>query len=138
MKKLDLSIPSERIIGFTIPRDGHFYVCDHDEVWTVQIGPPLTVEVTDLRPYDFVAQSDAFIGWGDDRKLPILKRGDREISYDFDPTQDYVTVHFLVGGRGGEIEFQTLSGDWFSASFSEDGRYLVLAEPYGVEIYDAS
>jgi hypothetical protein len=40
MKKLPLSKPSQpdRLIGLTIPKDGQFFICDHDEVWRVAIG----------------------------------------------------------------------------------------------------
>jgi hypothetical protein len=135
MKKLDLTIPSERIIGFTIPRDGRFYVLDHNEAWEIKIGPPLEIEETDIEPNGFVAKRDDFVGWGDERNPPILVHGETAVSYEFDPRQDHVTVSYSTGESSGEIEFRTLSGDWFSASLSADGSYLVLAEPYAVELY---
>lgn len=138
MKKLELSIPSERLIGFTIPRDGHFHVCDHDEVWVVEIGPPLKVEETDILPYNFASESNDFIGWGSDRTHPILSHGDKAIGYDFDPKKDDLTLRYSNGDETHEIEFATFSGDWFTASFSRDGRYIVLAEPYCIAIYDVS
>jgi hypothetical protein len=48
MRKLDLSKPpeSDRIIGFTIPNGGSFYICDHDEVWKVSVGRRLGIETT--------------------------------------------------------------------------------------------
>jgi hypothetical protein len=60
------------------------------------------------------------------------------ISYDFNPTKDSVRVKCNIGGTESEIEFPTLSGDWFSASFSKCGRYLVLAEPYSFEVYEVA
>jgi hypothetical protein len=135
MKKLALSIPSERIIGFTIPRGGCFHVCDHDEVWLVQLGPPLVVEETDLEPYS-VAERDDFAGWGNESKSSILHHGNTEISYRFDPYREHVPVNCSTGVGSETIKFPIFSGDWFTASLSADGRYLVLAEPYRIEVYD--
>jgi len=140
MRKLDLSKPpkSDRIIGFTIPRAGVFYVCDHDEVWRVAIGAKPSVEVTDHPPYKFVEGRTDFLGLvfkGLSANDPLLHVGQNEIAYDFDPKKDFVAVNYKVAGRSGRIEFPTLSGDWFAASFSDDGRYLVLAEPYDVALY---
>ncbi|HEX8643899.1 MAG TPA: hypothetical protein VF702_08300 [Allosphingosinicella sp.] len=135
MQQLGLSAPSERITGFTIPRDGSFYVCDHDEVWRVVIGPPLRTEESDHEPYAFMAQRDDFLGMGVGNGGSVLKHGETEISYDFDPCRDHVTVTCAAGGQRRQIEFRTFSGDWFAASLSVDGRHLVLAEPYRIELY---
>jgi len=135
MKRLNLSVPSERLIGFTIPRGGRFYVCDHDEVWSVHVGPPILLENSDLQPYD-VAACDDFVGWGDEDKSPVLLHNETEIRYCFDPKQPHVTVEISIGGGTQQINFLTFSGDWFAASLSADGRHLVLAEPYNLEIYE--
>ena len=141
MRKLDLSKPqeSDRIIGFTIPKHGTFYICDHDEVWKVAIGTTLGVEVTDHSPYEFVDGNTDFLGLvfkGLTANAPLLHVGENEIAYDFNPKSNFVTVNYKVGGRSGEVEFRTLSGDWFAASLSDDGRYLVLAEPYDIALYE--
>ena len=140
MRKLDLSIPpeSDRIIGFTIPRAGVFYVCDHAEVWRVAIGATPSVNVTDHPPYKFVEGRTDFLGLvfeGLRANDPLLHVGDNEIAWDFDPKKDLVAVNYNVGGRRGQIEFPILSGDWFAASLSDDGRHLVLAEPYDIALY---
>ena len=59
-----------------------------------------------------------------------------QIAYDFDPEKDFVTLNYEVAGRSGQIEFRTLSGDWFAASFSDDGKYLVLADPHDIALYE--
>jgi hypothetical protein len=140
MRKLDLWEPleSDRIIGFTIPKGGTFYICDHDEVWRVTIGPALGVEVTDHRPYEFVIGNTDFLGLvfeGLTANSPLLRVGENEIAYDFNPKSNFVTINYKVGGQSGEVEFRTFSGDWFAASLSDDGRYLVLAEPYDIALY---
>jgi hypothetical protein len=136
VKKVHLAIPSERLIGVTIPEGGHFFVCDHDEVWEVAIGPPLSIEPTDHEPYPFVGSRNDFIGWGQTKNAPILRCGANEISYEFDPCALHVEIRYRVAGREGRIEFPIFSGDWFCASFSSDGGHLVLAEPYRLDLYE--
>lgn len=138
MRKLELTIPSERIIGFTILRDGRLFVCDHDEVWAVLVSHDVKIEETDFDPYLFSATRDDFVGWGEQRFVPLLKRGDREISYEFDPLQDQVTVTYSRGAVVSEIQFRSFSGDWFVASLSVDGAHLVMADPYLIELYELS
>lgn len=141
MKKLSLAKPAEsdRIIGFTIPREGSFYVCDHDDVWRIETGAESRPEPTEYSPYSFVEGNADFLGLlfkGATANYPLLRVGDTEIAYEFDPKSDFVTVHYRAAGRSGQIEFRTLSGDWFAASLSDDGRHLVLAEPYDLAVYE--
>lgn len=144
MDKLDLTsalMPMERFIGFTIPRGGNFYVCDHDEVVKVTIDGSVSAEVVDEHPYKFVKNNADFLGivfQGSVENDPILRVGFTTISYEFDPTQNFVSVECVVAGTQGVLEFHTFSGDWFVASLSEDGKYLVLAEPYEVALYRLS
>ena len=131
----------ERFIGFTIPRHGNFYICDHDEVVRVAINGSISAQVIDDHPYKFVESNPDFLGLvfeGQSKNEPIWRVGPNEISYDFDPTEDFVRVKYEVSDTGGALEFRTFSGDWFVASLSEDGRYLVLAEPYEVALYRLS
>jgi len=141
MRKLSLGAPahSDRIIGFTIPRAGTFHVCDHDEVWKVALADPPSIEVTDDAPYEFLKGNRGFLGLvmaGETANQPLMRHGDTEISYDFNPKNDFVTVHCRTSGGASEVQFRTMSGDWFAASLSEDGRYLVLAEPYDLAVYE--
>jgi hypothetical protein len=143
MRKLAFSKPpeSDRIVGFTIPKAGTFYVCDHDEVWRAALGPNPAMEVTDDSPYKFIEGRTDFLGLvfeGFRENPPLLRVGQNEIDVDFDPTKDFATVNYSVGGRSGRIEFHTLSGDWFAASLSDDGQYLVLADPYDLSVYAVS
>ena len=140
MRKLDLSKPpeSDRIIGFTIPKGGSFYICDHDEVWKISIGKTLGIEVTGHSPYEFVERNTDFLGLvfeGLTANIPLLRVGGNEVAYYFEPRSDFVTINYKVNGRRGQIKFRTLSGDWFAASLSDDGRHLVLAEPYDIALY---
>ena len=142
MKKLDIT-PAlqqmERFIGFTIPRGGKFSVCDHDEVVWVTIDGSVAPELSDEHPYKYVENNPDFLGIvfdGLPENEPILSTGSVAISYEFDPKQDFVSVQYDVAGKRGVVEFRTFSGDWFVASLSEDGRHLVLAEPYEVALFE--
>lgn len=134
MDELDLSIPSERLIGFTVPDKNRFLVCDHDEVWEVVVGSSACVDQTDYAPYEIAKQTD-FVGWGREDAEPVLTTGQRSISYNFDPSASAVTVVFVDVEREEMIDFPTFSRDWFSASMSRDGGLLVLAEPYRISLY---
>lgn len=140
MRKLALTKPpeSDRIVGFTVPKAGTFYICDHDEVWRAAIEPSPVIQMTDNSPYKFIEGRTDFLGLvfkGFRENAPLLRAGRNEIAYSFDPKKDFVTVNYTVAGQNGQIEFRTLSGDWFAASLSDDGRYLVLAEPYDLGVY---
>jgi hypothetical protein len=141
MKKLNLPWLSERYIGFTIPKAGTFYICDHDEVWRVVIGSEPAVQVTDLAPYRFVENRADFLGLvveGSAENQPLLRIRRNEIFYDFDPKKDSVAVRYVVAGQSGKIEFPIFSGAWFAASFSDDGCHLLLAEPYDIALYEVA
>ena len=134
MDELDLTIPSERLIGFTVPNNNRFLVCDHDEVWEVVVGQSACVKATDYAPYEVAKQTD-FVGWGREDAEPVLTTGQRTVYYKFDPTASAVTVLFVDAEREEMIDFPILSGDWFCASMSRDGGLLVLAEPYRIGVY---
>jgi hypothetical protein len=134
MDEIDFSIPSERLIGFTIPNGDRFLVCDHDEVWEVTVGASAGVRETDFAPYSIADRPD-FIGWGKTDVSPILSYADRTISYNFDPSASTATVILKTGLGETQVEFPTFSGDWFAASLSRDGKLLVIAEPYKIGLY---
>lgn len=142
MRKLDIT-PAlqqmERLIGFTIPQGVRFFVCDHDEVVQVIINGTISAEFCDEHPYKFVENNAYFVGLvfdGLTENQPIHRVGSTSISYELDLAQDLVHVRYETSGDSGVIEFPTFSGDWFVASLSDDGRYLVLAEPYEVALYE--
>lgn len=139
---LKINLPAdlrlERIIGFTIPRGDVFFVSDHDEVWRVEFGASPSAEPTEHAPYAFVENNNDFLGLVFDglrENQPILRVGSTEISYDFDPKAEFVRVSYRTERQAGTIDFRTFSGDWFAASLSDDGAYLILAEPYELGLY---
>ncbi len=132
MKPIPLPHLSERVIGVTLPKDGRFLVCDYDEVFEIAISDPPQAQFIDVDP-ETVEQRPDFIGRARDNS--IHRVGESRIRFNFDSTAQSVKVKYDCAGQRGSIEFKILSGDWFYASFSEDGRYLILAEPYGIELY---
>lgn len=141
----ELTIPEwphpDRLIGFTIPRNGAFYVCDHDEVWRVTFAPSPRIELTDLAPYAFVEGNRDFLGLvfdGERENLPLLISGQNEIGYAFSPKNGSVVVRHRINDQQGQTDFPTFSGDWFVASLSDDGRYVVMAEPYRLSLFRTS
>jgi hypothetical protein len=95
MRKLKLSHLPDRVIGFTIPKEGTFHICDHDEVWRVAIGSLPAVQVTGLEPYEFAKGRADFLGLifeGSMANQPILRVGQNEIIYDFEPNGSSVVV----------------------------------------------
>ena len=141
MKKLNLPFISKRYTGFTIPKGGAFYICDHDAVWLITLGQEPIVHETDLNPYKFVDGHTDFLGLnfeGLEENPPLLRVGENVIAYDFNPGSNQVIVKYAVAGRSGQIEFPIFSQHWFCASFSDDSCHLILAEPDRVEIYEAA
>jgi len=60
------------------------------------------------------------------------------VSYVFEPTRGSQIIYLISQGQRHDIEFQTLSGDWFIASPTPDQSYLVIAEPYYFDVYRVS
>jgi hypothetical protein len=112
------------------------YVCDYDEVFKIVIGSESEPENLDDDPYQFLDSLPHSLGVYD--HPPILESNGNTVSYNFVPTEDSVTVKCIIDEYETEIKFRILSGDWFAASFSKCGKYLMLAEPYGFELYEVS
>jgi hypothetical protein len=132
MRKLQLPPISERIRGFTIPESGSMYVSDYDEIHKVTLSDPPTVEWIEGNPYEF-EETPNYLGVT--AGSPILNAGGFTLSYEFDPKADVQDVVVTSPTQTETISFRTLSGDWFVATFSADAKYLVVAEPYVIEVY---
>lgn len=135
MQKIDLPRISERIRGFTLPENGTMTVFDYDEVFRISLQPP-SVQVLDDNPYSFVELHPEYLGVSDN--APLLRVGSTTVSYGFEPAAPSQNVRLNLDGQLREIPFRTFSGDWFIASLSHDGSYLVIAEPYLLEVYSLS
>lgn len=132
MKKIELPRISERIRGFTLPADGVMHVFDYDEVFRVSLRHP-SVQVLSLNPDTFEAEHPRYLGVSENP--PLLDVDETSVAYSFDPRADAQSVEVLSAGQRHEILFRTFSGDWFVATLSVDGCYLIVAEPYLLEVY---
>lgn len=108
-------------------------VFDYDEVFQVNLVAPVTVEVLADNPYEFAAKTSDYFGVSD--REPIRITGETKVSYKFDPSAPSVSVLVELAQGTQHINFRTLSGDWFVATLTPSGDFLILAEPYLLEIY---
>ncbi|CAN7491324.1 hypothetical protein LJR118_003417 [Acidovorax sp. LjRoot118] len=108
------------------------YVFDYDEVFEVNLSR-LTVEVLVLTPDAFEAEHPRYFGVS--ATPPLLHVDETSVSYSFDPRADAQSVLVQSADSSHKISFRTMSGDWFVATLSVDGRYLIVAEPYLLEVY---
>ena len=127
----------ERLIGFSVPRDGHVLVISYEGVHTVWLGSEIRVETDDAyAEYDpdsglarYSGRTYSIIGLHGGRPLLERPQGE-ELSLD-------VEAERLSVLQGGEVvyatEYENFSGDWAAATFSPDGNFIVLGCPYGFD-----
>jgi hypothetical protein len=134
LRKLLIPTFTERLYGFVIPDADKIYACDHDESFEITLGDSPSVEMLEDNPYKFIASFENALGIPNG--IPIHRLDGVEVSYSFDGRKDFVIVTVRRGDQTEKISFRTLSGDWFAATISKCGKYLVLAEPYLLECYE--
>lgn len=134
ISKLQLPYISERIREITLIENDLMYVADYDSVYRVKLGIHIEVEeLSDLDPYEFASSCRNPIAVNEENR--ILEHSGNKISYKFRSVENSQLVEVEIDSVKRSIEFRTLSGDWFCASFSKCGSYILLAEPYLIEIY---
>jgi len=137
MNKINIDIATlpqtERIIGLTLPVNGIMYVCGYDEVFQLNLGKSISFEMLDDAPYEFFYSQANSLGINGNK--PILRYQEDTIAYEFDPHANCIEIDCQIAEKAYTLKFNILSGDWFVASFSTCGKYLVLAEPYNFNIY---
>jgi hypothetical protein len=134
LRKLLIPTFTERLYGFTIPDADKIHACDHDESFEITLGDSPSVEMLEDNPYKFIASFENALGIPNG--IPIHRLDGVEVSYSFDGRKDFVIVTVRRGDQTEKISLRTLSGDWFAATISKCGKYLVLAEPYLLECYE--
>lgn len=132
MRKIELPRISERIRGFTLPADGQMHVFDYDEVFRVDLNRA-SIEVLSHNPYVFDEEHPESLGVSENPPLLLTTR--IAVEYSFHPAADSQLVQVKVDGQCYDVSFRTLSGDWFVATLTPDERYLIIAEPYMLEVY---
>lgn len=134
MRRIELSQATERIRGITLPEDGVLYICDYDTVFKINIQDNVKTDTIDEEPLEFFDSHPNALGIMNNKG--VLESNGNSIFYDFNPSLDSVFVQLDIQSKSYDIEFPTLSGDWFVASFSQCGKYILLAEPYSFELYE--
>jgi hypothetical protein len=125
------------MIGFSVPDRGEVLVISYEGTHLLRLRHPVTVETDDaLAEYDiydpasgkanYQGRAYRIIGLHGGRPILDSPQGERLV---LDMEAETLSV-----SRDGEIVFFTaydnFSGDWAAATFSPDGRYIVLGCPY--------
>jgi hypothetical protein len=125
------------MIGFSVPQDGEVLVVSYEAVHLLRLGPKVIVDTDhEFAEYDLYDPDSGLAHYrGKQYRIlglhggyPLLEspRGERLV---LDTDSETLTVE-----QNGEAIFSTsyenFSGDWAAATFSPDGRYLVLGCPY--------
>lgn len=130
----------ERMIGFSVPQDDTVLVVSYEGRHLVRLASPVTVESdSDYAEYDLY-DSDAGICRYQDREWNIIGLhpgrpnligcNGEQLMLDTDAeTVSVVRKDDVVWSSG----FENFSGDWAAATFSPDGRFIVLGCPYGFD-----
>ena len=131
-----LKIPyvAERFLGVTVPHDGVMYACSYDGLHKLMLEDPVRVETDEERREDYAAPESKGDALGIFGGVPILEDARTKIVYAFNARADTQRVEIHRDGKTEALSFPTLSGDWFFASLSKCGDFLLLAEPYAIEV----
>jgi hypothetical protein len=135
-----LQVPwfAERLLGITVPEAGRMYACSYEGVHELALADPVlvTTDDTHAEDYDFLGSKGQTLGLHGG--TPVLQAAGSAIAYSFDPEAASQSIHIRRGSWASRVEFPTDSGDWFYASLSTCGTFLVMAEPYRLHVYHVS
>lgn len=134
LNSLKMPYVAERLLGVTIPECSVMYACSYEGLHKIVLEDPVRVETDKERSEDYEmlrSKGDALGLFGG---TPILTDSRTQISYVFDPRAKDQRIEVRQAGSSEVITFATLSGDWFIATLSKCGQFLVLAEPYAIEV----
>jgi hypothetical protein len=127
----------ERMIGFSVPQDNQVLVISYEGTHVVRIGSTITVETDEeFAEYDIYDPESGVARYrgreyqiiGLHGGVPLLESptGERLV---LDVKAQVLSVlrdSTIVYSR----PYKNFSGDWAAATFSLDGRYIVLGCPY--------
>ena len=127
----------ERMIGFSVPQENSVLVVSYEGTHLVRLTSPVTVQTDDAYcEYDLYEPATGIARYRDrDWQIVGLHPGRPLLTspqgewLELDEKADTVSV--LVGGE--EVwssPFENFSDDWAAATFSPDGRFIVLGCPY--------
>jgi hypothetical protein len=123
----------ERMIGFSVPQQDSVLVVSYEGMHLVRLGPPVTVETDDAYcEYDLYEPATGICRYRDtDWQIigllpgrPLLTSPQGEC-LELDDKASVVSV-LVAGEEVWSSHFENFSGDWAAATFSPDGRFIVL------------
>ena len=123
----------ERMQNFSIPVGDEILIESYDGKHLVRLLPKPTV--TDYEEDHWEPGWDRFEMLGiDGGGEPILING-LEQRLSLDPAREVLDVVRVDGRVVQRIEFSDMSGDWGIATYSFDGKWLVIGVPYDLFVY---
>jgi hypothetical protein len=127
----------ERMIGFSVPQDRMVLAISYEGMHVIQLGDSITIETDDaFNQYDCYNPDTGIAKYrGTTWKIIGLHAGsplmrspcNEELRLDSDGLR--VSV-FQDGTEQWSSSFENFSGDWVAATFSPDGKIIVLGCPY--------
>lgn len=137
-RRLPVPAICERMIGFSVPQDDTVLVVSYEGMHLVHLGSPVIVESdSEYSEYDVYSPGGAgrccYQGkqWniiGLHSGCPILTSPDGEHLV---LNTNAETVSVVKNGQTvWSLKYDNFSGDWAAATFSPDGRFIVLGCPY--------
>jgi hypothetical protein len=125
------------MIGFSVPQDGEVLVISYEGVHLVRLGPKVTVETDgEFAEYDIYDPNSGMARYrGKEYRIIGLQGGNPllESPYGERLVLDAESETLAVVQNGETVflvPYKNFSGDWAAATFSPDGRYIVLGCPY--------
>jgi len=130
----------ERMIGFSVPQDDTVLVVSYEGMHLIRLQTAVTVETdTEHAEYDLYDSDSGICNYKGKKWSIVGLHLGRPITNGRDGEQlvlNTVTETVSVIKNDAEVwssEFKNFSGDWAAATFSPDGRFIVLGCPYGFD-----
>jgi len=127
----------ERLIGFSVPQNDQVLVVSYEGMHFIQLGARITVESDEgFAEYDLYDPRSGICCYRDlewtiiglDPGRPLLSGQDGE-QLRLDTKAETLSV-IKDGCEQWKYRYENFSGDWAAATFSPDGRFIVLGCPY--------
>jgi hypothetical protein len=138
-----LAIPPicERLIGFSIPREGNVLVISYEAAHLMRLRDPVEIvhepQAGEYAIYDpeagiadFHGTTYSIVGLHGGSPLLTSPQGEQL-------QLDTVRERLIVTKEGGAVldtAYENFSGDWAAATFSPDGRFIVLGCPNDMDL----
>lgn len=132
----------ERMIGFSVPLDDMVLVVSYEGMHVLRLGSPLAVETDpEYAEYDLYDVKTGVCRYrnrdwdiiGLSHVRPVLNGPDGE-QLALDEERQAVSV-IKDGHAVWSSAYENFSGDWAAATYSPDGRFIVLGCPYGFDFH---